>query len=138
MIDKLDLAVAPGELVEVTGPSGAGKTTLLRLLHGQLRPSGGEVWVEGRALHKWWRRDLDRIRRDVSFLFQEQRLLGRLTAMENVVLGLIVNEPATSYREIQQRAAAALDALGVGHRRDAYPHQLSAGSVSAWRWRERS
>ena len=127
MIDKLDLAVAPGELVEVTGPSGAGKTTLLRLLHGQLRPSGGEVWVEGRALHKWWRRDLDRIRRDVSFLFQEQRLLGRLTAMENVVLGLMVNEPATSYREIQQRASAALDALGVGHRRDAYPHQLSAG-----------
>jgi len=127
VIDKLDLAVAPGELVEVTGPSGAGKTTLLRLLHGQLRPSGGEVWVEGRALHKWWRRDLDRIRRDVSFLFQEQRLLGRLTAMENVVLGLMVNEPATSYREIQQRASAALDALGVGHRRDAYPHQLSAG-----------
>ncbi len=127
VIDKLDLAVAPVELIEVTGPSGAGKTTLLRLLHGQLRPSGGEVWVEGRALHKWWRRDLDRIRRDVSFLFQEQRLLGRLTAMENVVLGLMVNEPATSYREIQQRASSALDALGVGHRRDAYPHQLSAG-----------
>jgi ABC-type ATPase involved in cell division/cell division protein FtsX len=127
VIDKLDLAVAPGELVEVTGPSGAGKTTLLRLLHGQLRPSGGEVWVAGRALHKWWRRDLDRIRRDVSFLFQEQRLLGRLTAMENVVLGLMVNEPATSYGEIQQRASGALDALGVGHRRDAYPHQLSAG-----------
>jgi len=127
VIDKLDLAVAAGELVEVTGPSGAGKTTLLRLLHGQLRPSGGEVWVEGRALHKWWRRDLDRIRRDVSFLFQEQRLLGRLTAMENVVLGLMVNEPATPYREIHQRAAGALDALGVGRRRDAYPHQLSAG-----------
>ena len=127
VIDKLDLTVAPGELVEVTGPSGAGKTTLLRLLHGQLRPSGGEVWVEGRALHKWWRRDLDRIRRDVSFLFQEQRLLGRLTAMENVVLGLMINEPDTSYREIQERAAGALDALGVGHRRDAYPNQLSSG-----------
>ena len=127
MIDKLHLTVAPGELVEVTGPSGAGKTTLLRLLHGQLRPTAGEVWVEGRALHKWWRRDLDRIRHDVSFLFQEQRLLGRLTALENVVLALMVNEPDTPYREIQQRASGALDALGVGHRRDAYPHQLSAG-----------
>ncbi|TMC13101.1 MAG: ATP-binding cassette domain-containing protein [Chloroflexi bacterium] len=127
VIDKLHLTVAPGELVEVTGPSGAGKTTLLRLLHGQLRPTAGEVWVEGRALHKWWRRDLDRIRHDVSFLFQEQRLLGRLTALENVVLALMVNEPDTPYREIQQRASGALDALGVGHRRDAYPHQLSAG-----------
>src|SRR5438874_7869227 len=127
VIDKLHLTVAPGELVEVTGPSGAGKTTLLRLLHGQLRPTAGEVWVEGRALHKWWRRDLDRIRQDVSFLFQDQRLLGRLTALENVVVALMVNEPDTPYREIQQRAAGALDALGVGHRRDAYPHQLSAG-----------
>ena len=127
VLDKLHLTVAPGEMVEVTGPSGAGKTTLLRLLHGQLRPSAGEVWVEGRALHKWWRRDLDRIRRDVSFLFQEQRLLGRLTALENVELGLMVNQPDTSYREIQLRAAGALDALGIGHRRDAYPHQLSAG-----------
>ena len=127
VIDKLHLTVAPGELVEVTGPSGAGKTTLLRLLHGQLRPTAGEVWVEGRALHKWWRRDLDRIRQDVSFVFQDQRLLGRLTALENVVLALMVNEPETPHREIQQRAAGALDALGVGHRRDAYPHQLSAG-----------
>ena len=127
VIDKLHLTVAPGELVEVTGPSGAGKTTLLRLLHGQLRPTAGEVWVEGRALHKWWRRDLDRIRQDVSFLFQDQRLLGRLTALENVVVALMVNEPDTPYREIRQRAAGALDALGVGHRRDAYPHQLSAG-----------
>ncbi|HET7465363.1 MAG TPA: permease-like cell division protein FtsX [Candidatus Dormibacteraeota bacterium] len=127
VLEKIDLTVAPGELVEVTGPSGAGKTTLLRLLHGQLRPSGGEVWVEGRALHRWWRRDLDRIRRDVSFLFQEQRLLGRLTAQENVVLALMVNEPQTPYGEIDQRATAALDALGVGHRRGAYPHQMSAG-----------
>lgn len=127
VIDKLDLTVAPGELVEITGPSGAGKTTLLRLLHGQLRPTAGEVWVEGRALHKWWRRDLERVRRDVSFLFQEQRLLGRLTALENVVLGLLVNDPYIPHAEIRRRSVAALEALGVAHRQNAYPHQLSAG-----------
>ena len=127
VIENVDLAVAPGELVEITGPSGAGKTTMLRLLHGQLRPSGGEVWVEGRGLHKWWRRDLDRVRRDVAYIFQEQRLLARLTAFENVVLGLMVNDPYVPQGVIRRRALAALEALGIAHRKSAYPHQLSAG-----------
>ena len=127
VIENVDLAVAPGELVEITGPSGAGKTTMLRLLHGQLRPTAGEVWVEGQALHKWWRHDLDRVRRDVGFIFQEQRLLARLTALENVVLGLMVNDPYVPHAVIRRRALAALEALGVAHRQSAYPHQLSAG-----------
>src|SRR5581483_4819946 len=116
-----------GEMIEITGPSGAGKTTLLRLIHGQPRPNGGEVWVEGRALHRWWRRDLDRVRRDVAFIFQDQRLLPRLTAFENVALGLTVNDPTVPQGAIRRRALAALEALGVAHRRSAFPSQLSAG-----------
>jgi len=127
VIENINLTVAPGEIVEITGPSGAGKTTVLRLLHGQLRPSAGEVWVEGRGLHKWWRRDLDRVRRDVGFIFQEQRLLPRLTALENVVLALTVNDPYVPLAVIRRRALAALEALGVAQRKSAFPHQLSAG-----------
>ena len=127
VLSNVNLSVAAGELVEIVGPSGAGKTTLLRLIHGQLRPSAGEVWVEGKGLHKWWRRDLDRVRRDVAYIFQEQRLLPRLTALENVVLGLTVNDPYVPHGVIRQRAVAALEALGVAHRQHAYPHQLSAG-----------
>jgi ABC-type ATPase involved in cell division/cell division protein FtsX len=127
VLTDISLTVAPGELVEVTGPSGAGKTTLLRLLHGQLRPNRGQVWVEGRGLHRWWRRGLGRIRRDVAFVYQEQRLLPRLTALENLVFALQVSDPGVPHGTIKRRALEALEALSLAHRRHAYPHQLSAG-----------
>ena len=123
----VNFAVALGELVEVTGPSGAGKTTLLRLVHGQLKPNAGELWVRGRGLHRWWRRGLGRIRRDVAFVFQEQRLLPRLTAFENIVLALQVRDPQLPNRTIKERALEALESVQLAHRRGAYPHQLSAG-----------
>jgi cell division transport system ATP-binding protein len=127
VFSDVSISIAPGELIEITGPSGAGKTTLLRLIHGQLRPNRGEVWVEGRGLHRWWRRGLGRIRRDVAFLFQEQRLLPRLTAMENLTFALQVSDPGLPNRTIKRRALEALDSLGLSHRRRAYPHQMSAG-----------
>jgi ABC-type ATPase involved in cell division/cell division protein FtsX len=127
VLNDISLSVAPGEIVEVTGPSGAGKTTLLRLVHGQLRPNRGEVWVEGRGLHRWWRRGLGRIRRDVAFVYQEQRLLPRLTALENLVFALQVGDPEVPHGTIKRRALDALEALSLAHRRRAYPHQLSAG-----------
>ena len=127
VLKEINLSVAPGELVEITGPSGAGKTTLLRLVHGQLRPNGGEVWVEGRGLHRRWRRGLSRVRRDVAFVFQEHHLLPRLTALENLTLALQIADPQVPFKTIKQRALETLDSLGLVHRRNAYPRQLSAG-----------
>ena len=127
VLNEISLSVAPGELVEITGPSGAGKTTLLRLVHGQLRPNRGEVWVEGRGLHRWWRRGLGRIRREVAFVYQEQRLLPRLTALENLILALQIGDPEVPHGKIKRRALEALEAMSLGPRRNAYPHQLSAG-----------
>lgn len=127
VLTGIDLTVSPGELVEVTGPSGSGKTTLLRLIHGQLRPNGGEVWVQGRGLHRWWRRGLGRIRRDAAFVFQEQHLLPRLTALENLTLALQVREPAVPRRAIKGRALDALESLGLRQKGRSYPSQLSAG-----------
>jgi ABC-type ATPase involved in cell division/cell division protein FtsX len=127
VLNDISLSVAPGELVEVTGPSGAGKTTLLRLVHGQLRPNKGEVWVQGRGLHRWWRRGLGRIRRDVAFVYQEQRLLPRLNALENLIFAMQLSDPEIPHGTIKRRALDALEALSLAHRRRAYPHQLSAG-----------
>ena len=127
VLSDISVSVAPGEILEVTGPSGSGKTTLLRLIHGQLRPNRGEVWVEGRGLHRWWRRGLGRIRREVAFVYQDQRLLPRLTALENLVFAMQIGDPEVPHRTIKRRALDALEALSLGHRRGAYPHQLSAG-----------
>lgn len=121
------LVAGAGELIEVTGPTGSGKTTLLRLVHGQLRPSAGEVWVRGRRLHGRWRRGLGGIRREVAFVFQDQRLLPRLTALENIVLALQIRDPRVPNRSIRERAVAALAKVQLAHRASALPHQLSAG-----------
>src|SRR5437016_10036221 len=127
VLKGVNFSVAAGELVEVTGPSGSGKTTLLRLLHGQLRANAGELWVRGRGLHRWWRRGLGGLRREVAFVFQEQRLLPRLNAFENIVLALQLRDPQVPNREIKERAIEALESVKLAHRRKAYAHQLSAG-----------
>src|SRR3984893_10610998 len=118
ILRDINLSVAPGELIEVTGPSGVGKTTLLRLIHGQLRPNGGEVWVRGAGLHRWWRRGLGRIRRDVAFVFQEHHLVPRLTAFENMTLALQMTDPQLPFKTIKQRALETLQTLGLVHRRN--------------------
>src|SRR5256886_147869 len=127
VLKGVSFSVATGELVEVTGPSGSGKTTFLRLLRGQLRANAGGLWVRGRGLHRWWRRGLGTLRREVAFVFQEQRLLPRLNAFENIVLALQVRDPQVPNKTIQQRALAALESVRLADRRRAYPHQLSAG-----------
>jgi ABC-type ATPase involved in cell division/cell division protein FtsX len=127
VLKGVNLTVGEGELFEVTGPSGSGKTTLLRLVHGQLRPSAGEVWVRGKGLHRWWRRGLGGLRRDVAYVFQEQRLLPRLNAFENIVYAIQLRDPQVPNREIKRRALEALESVNLAHRRRAYPHELSAG-----------
>jgi ABC-type ATPase involved in cell division len=127
VLSGVNFEVARGELVEITGPSGSGKTTLLRLLHGQLRPNAGEVWVRDLGLHRRWRRGLGGLRRDVAFVFQEQRLLPRLTALENIMFALQVHDPQVPNRTIRQTALEALATVRLADRGGAYPDQLSAG-----------
>ena len=127
VLKDVNFSVTPGELVEVTGPSGSGKTTFLRLVHGQLRPNAGELYVRGRGLHRRWRRGLGGLRRDVAFVFQEQKLLPRMTAIENIVLALQYRDPQVPNRTIKQRALEALASVKLEDRANAYPHQLSAG-----------
>jgi cell division transport system ATP-binding protein len=126
-LSDLNLSLAAGEVAFVNGPSGAGKTTLLRLLHGQLRPRRGEVWVDGHPFHRRWLRGVAKVRRRTGFVFQDFRLLPRLTAFENVVFALEVADPLVPKRIVRRRAKEVLEAVGLGKRANAYPDQLSGG-----------
>jgi cell division transport system ATP-binding protein len=125
-LDDVSLALEPGELTFLVGPSGAGKTTLLRLINRELRPSQGEVWVDGLA-HKLKPSRVSELRRRVGVVFQNFKLLPRLTALENVALALQVGDLRVSDEEARERSLDALEAVGLGDRGGSFPDQLSGG-----------
>jgi cell division transport system ATP-binding protein len=126
-LDDVDLVLHPGELTFLVGPSGAGKTTLLKLINREIRPTSGEVWVAGAAAHRLKASRVADLRRRVGVVFQDYKLLPRLTAIENVAFGLQVGDLRISDEEAQDRSLDALEAVGLGDRADSFPHQLSGG-----------
>src|SRR4030081_90618 len=126
-LDDVNLALEPGELAFLVGPSGAGKTTLLKLINREIRPTKGGVWVDGIAAHTLKTSRVSELRRRVGVVFQDYKLLPRLTALENVALALQVGDLRVSDEEASERAIDALEAVGLGDRGDSFPHQLSGG-----------
>lgn len=109
ILDEVSLGVAAGESVAVVGKSGSGKSTLLSCLLGLVRPSGGEILIDGQALT---RRNAARVRRErLGVVFQGGELLGELSPVENVVIaGLLAGLSST---QALARAKSLLDMLGV-------------------------
>lgn len=126
-LENVSLSVQSGELAYVVGPSAAGKTTLLRLLHGELRAQRGGVLVAGLDLVRAHRRARRLVRRQVAVVFQDYRLLRRLTVVENVAYALRVADLWLPKKEALARAMAALEAVGMAERARAFPHQVSGG-----------
>lgn len=123
---QLDLTIEQGEFIALVGPSGSGKSTLLNLLGGLDRPTGGEVWLNDLALHEADSRALTAYRKErIGFIFQSFNLLPRLTALENVAVPLML--AGVDKREREERAQAMLERVGLGHRLDHYPTELSGG-----------
>ena len=126
-LDDVDLALHPGELTFLVGPSGAGKSTLLKLINREIRPTGGEVWVAGIPAHSLKASHVAELRRRVGVVFQDYKLLPRLTALENVAFALQVSDLRVSDEEAMDRSQDALEAVGLGDRGSAFPNQLSGG-----------
>jgi cell division transport system ATP-binding protein len=127
VLRSISFTLAQGEMAYLVGPSGTGKTTLLRLIHGQLRPGKGELTVAGIPLHRPRRGAVQRVRRRVGVVFQDYKLLQRLTALENVSYALRVANLRLGSREARRRAEAMLRDVGLEERMQARSWQLSGG-----------
>ena len=126
VLHGVDLEVKGGEFVAVTGASGSGKSTLLNLLGLLEPPSAGEVWIGEERVSHLGRRAQARVRgASIGYVFQSFLLLSGLTALENVLLAAryVGRDRALARRE----ALALLERMGVGHRKEHYPAQLSGG-----------
>ncbi|MCF7533207.1 ATP-binding cassette domain-containing protein [Pseudomonas petrae] len=126
IFNNVDIRIPRGKVTGIMGPSGSGKTTLLRLMGAQLRPSAGEVWVNGQNLPKLSRSDLFDARKQMGVLFQSGALFTDLDVFENVAFPLRVHTklPEDMIRDI---VLLKLQAVGLRGAVDLMPDELSGG-----------
>lgn len=116
-IEKIDLEVYEGEIISIVGPSGCGKSTLLSIIAGLIKPSTGEVIVNGKKVEK--------PSKEIGYMFQRDQLFEWRTILENVLLGLEIQGKVTE--ESKKLAEKLLDTYGLGEFKNSYPNQLSGG-----------
>ncbi len=122
----VSLTVEPGDYVAVVGPSGSGKSTLMHLLGGLDRPTSGRLLIGGRDVATLSPAEMASLRNTtIGFVFQSFHLLTRTSAVDNVALPLVYRGVRGGER--RRRARATLERVGLGHRLDHRPNQLSGG-----------
>jgi ABC-type lipoprotein export system ATPase subunit len=125
-LDGVDVALEPGEFLALVGPSGSGKSTLLHLAGGLDRPDAGRVLVANHDLAVLSAAELARLRRrHVGFVFQFFHLIPTLTVAENVALPLTLDR----VRHVEEAVRDMLERVGLGHRHDHLPGELSGGEM---------
>lgn len=121
----VNVHIEPGEFVFVVGPSGAGKSTFIKMLFREVLPTAGSIFVNGVDILSLNPKEIPYLRRELGIIFQDYRLLPDRTVYENVAFAMQVIE--TPHRKIKRRVLNVLELVGLRHRANAYPNELSGG-----------
>lgn len=125
VLEDIDLRIEAGEMVVVLGPSGSGKSTMLRCINALEKISGGDLLADGLSV-KGRAADIHKIRLEAGMVFQQFKLFPQMTALENVMFGLMQVRGATR-AEAREQALALLRKVGLAERAGHYPSELSGG-----------
>ncbi len=127
-LDDVSFSLKEAEDLAIIGSSGSGKTTLLELVGGLNQPTSGEVWIDGVNVAKYSDRELSTFRnKEIGFIFQMIHLQDYLSATENVMIPMLV--AGTNLTEARKKAEGLLDLVGLSHRLNHRPSQLSGGET---------
>lgn len=121
----MNLEIKKGEFVFIIGASGSGKSTLIKMLYREEKPSKGEIYVGGVNVAKVKNSKVYKLRRKIGIVFQDYKLLPKLTVYENVAFALEIYGLPTE--EVRKKVLKALDLVGLKSRTKSYPDQLSGG-----------
>ena len=121
----MNLEIKKGEFVFIIGASGSGKSTLIKMLSREEKPSKGEIYVGGVNVAKVKNSKVYKLRRKIGIVFQDYKLLPKLTVYENVAFALEIYGLPTE--EVRKKVLKALDLVGLKSRTKSYPDQLSGG-----------
>ena len=124
-VNDINLEIKKGEFVFIIGASGSGKSTLIKMLYREEKPSKGEIYVGGVNVAKVKNSKVYKLRRKIGIVFQDYKLLPKLTVYENVAFALEIYGLPTE--EVRKKVLKALDLVGLKSRTKSYPDQLSGG-----------
>ncbi|MBT3539844.1 MAG: ABC transporter ATP-binding protein [Opitutae bacterium] len=125
---EVNLEIPKGSSAAIVGPSGSGKSTLLNLIGTLDKPDGGEVYVDGRPTGKFTEVEASEFRnQSIGFIFQSHHLLPQCTVMENVMVPALAGFSNLTEKELQKRAKELLDKVGLSHRVNHRPAEISGG-----------
>lgn len=122
---NLNLTIEDGEFAFIVGPSGSGKSTIIKLLMKEEDATEGKILVNGYDLSKIKRRKIPYLRRTMGVMFQDFRLIPEMNVFDNVAFAMRIT--GASRNAIQRRVKYTLDIMGIKHKAQCYPHELSGG-----------